>query len=95
MSKLRKAAQGQPCMVRLPDCDGGGDTTVLAHYRMAGYCGVGLKPDDEMAAWACDPCHAAIDGRRKLDGWTREEIRLAHAEGVMRTAVERKRLEAA
>ena len=90
MVNLRKAAQGRECMVRLPGCDGGGDTTVLAHYRLAGYCGVGMKPDDDMAAWCCWPCHDRIDGRVKLPGWTRDEIRLAHAEGCLRTAVERK-----
>lgn len=58
MTILRKAARGQPCMVRLPGCDGGGETTVLAHYRMAGYCGTGMKPPDELGAWCCDRCHA-------------------------------------
>ena len=82
---LRKLARGRVCMVRLPGCNGGGDTTVLAHYRLAGTCGVGMKPDDEQGAWACDRCHDVVDGRRTLDGWTRAEIRLAFAEGVLRT----------
>ena len=72
-------------MIRLPGCDGGGETTVLAHYRLAGYCGVGMKPDDRLGAWACASCHDIVDQRRRLDGWEREQIRLAHAEGVMRT----------
>lgn len=91
MTNLRKAARGQPCLVRLPGCDGGGETTVLAHYRMAGYCGVGSKPPDELAAHACANCHDLIDGRRKLEGWARNEIRLAHAEGCLRTIAERGR----
>lgn len=82
---LRKAARGQPCMVRLPGCDGGGETTVLAHYRLAGTCGIGIKPDDAQAAWCCFNCHEIADGRRKLEGWTKAEIRLAFAEGVFRT----------
>lgn len=85
MSKLRKAARGRPCMVRLPGCDGGGETTVLAHYRMSGYAGMGLKPDDALGAWCCSACHDAVDGRSK---GVREEVRLAHAEGVMRTFAE-------
>lgn len=88
----RKAAQSQPCTVRLPGCDGGGETTVLAHYRLAGHCGTGQKPPDSMGAFACASCHDICDGRRQLPDWargdwSREQIRLAHAEGVMRTQV--------
>ncbi len=84
--KLTQLANGQPCLVRLPGCDGGGETTVAAHYRMAGMCGVGIKPPDILAAWCCHHCHDVIDGRQPAPhGWTRAEVRLAHAEGVMRT----------
>lgn len=89
---LRKAARGKPCMVRLPGCTGGGDsdgTVVLAHYRLAGYCGTGMKPPDELGAWCYARCHDAVDGRSKRIGLTREAARLAHAEGVMRTMLER------
>lgn len=88
---LRKAARGKPCMVRLPGCDGGGETTVLAHYRLLPYCGTGIKPPDELGAWCCVRCHDVIDGRSKRIGLTREAARLAHAEGVLRTIVERTR----
>ena len=91
---LRQLARGQPCLVRLPGCDGGGDTTVLAHYRMAGYNGVGMKPPDVMGAWCCAKCHDLIDGRAHLANLTRVEARLAHAEGVLRTAVELEKLNA-
>ena len=84
MKDLRKLARMQDCMVRLPGCDGGGETTVLAHYRLAGYCGTGIKPPDLMAAWCCAHCHDQIDGRTMSHG-PRELMRLAHAEGVMRT----------
>lgn len=85
---LRKLARGKPCMVRLPGCDGGGETTVLAHYRLAGTCGMGMKPPDLCAAWACDRCHACCDGRAPTpDGYTRDQVRLAHAEGVLRTII--------
>lgn len=96
MSK-RREARGKPCMVRLPGCSGGGDDTVLAHYRLAGYCGVGIKPPDEMGAWSCHICHDLVDGRKPCMelGFTREEIRLAHAEAVMRTNVERRLRETA
>ncbi len=84
---LRTEARGKPCMVRLPGCDGGGETTVLAHYRLAGYCGTGMKPPDELAAWACWSCHERIDGRNREFNGT--HVRLAHAEGVLRTIAER------
>lgn len=82
---LRKLARGQPCLVRIPGCNGGGETTVLAHYRLAGTCGVGMKPDDSQAAFACSHCHDVCDGRKPMQGYTRTEIRLAFAEGVLRT----------
>ena len=82
---LRKSARNQPCLIRLPGvCDGGGETTVLAHYRLSGYCGTGKKPPDLLGAFACGPCHDVIDGRRKSD-FERDFLRLCHAEGVMRT----------
>ena len=90
MTEARKAAKGQPCMIRLPGCTGGGDTTVLAHYRLAGYCGTGIKPDDDVfGAWACANCHDAADGRRNC-GLPKVEVRLAHAEGCMRTQMARR-----
>jgi len=85
----RKAAMGMPCMVRIPGvCNGNPETTVLAHYRLTGYCGVGLKPDDSMGAWACSACHDVIDGRIRNAHHSRVELHLMHAEGVMRTQVE-------
>jgi hypothetical protein len=85
MTKLRKAAKGKPCMVRVPGiCTGGGEYTVLAHYRMAGACGVGMKPPDVLGAWCCHACHDAVDGRNR-QGRDYEFLRLCHAEGVFRT----------
>ena len=85
MTDLRKLARNQPCMVRIEGCDGGGETTVLAHLRMPGYCGTGIKPDDlAFGAWCCARCHDAIDGRRKT-GMTHEQLHAAHADGVLRT----------
>jgi hypothetical protein len=85
-TKLTKAAHGRDCQVRLPGCPNNTETTVLAHYRLAGTCGVGIKPNNLQGAWCCDYCHSVCDGRIKApEGMTREDIRLAHAEGVMRT----------
>ncbi|WP_448196713.1 DUF1364 domain-containing protein [Pseudomonas putida] len=85
-TKLTKAARGRECQVRIPGvCNGNPETTVRAHYRMAGTCGAGIKPNDLQGAWACSDCHDACDGRRSdID---RDEARQYHAEGVMRTQV--------
>lgn len=87
MSKvnLRKEAKGRDCMVRVVGvCNGNPETVVLAHYRMGGLNGMGMKPDDIFGAWACERCHSAVDGRTKTE-YDREQLRLFHAEGVFRT----------
>ena len=85
MSKLRKEARGRPCQIRVPGiCTGGGEDTVLAHYRLAGHCGIGQKPMDILGAWSCAACHDAVDGRNP-QGRDREWLRLCHSEGVLRT----------
>ncbi len=63
MTRLRKAAQGQPCTLRLPGCDGGGDTTVLAHLRRFGLAGMAQKPPDWAGVFACFHCHDRLDRR--------------------------------
>ena len=82
---LRKQARGRGCMVRLPEiCNHNSETVILAHYRMAGLSGVGMKPDDALGAWSCSSCHDAIDRRSHME-LERDYVRLAHLEGVMRT----------
>lgn len=87
---FRKEAEGKPCMVRIPGyCLPGNDTVVLAHYSMAGYFGRGLKSDDQIfGAYACDGCHRAIDGKTRTE-FTKDQLRLWHAEGCFRTQVYR------
>lgn len=75
-------------MVRLPGvCNGNPETTVLAHYRLAGLCGMGLKPPDWSAAWACSACHDEIDRRTRV--LEHDFVRLCHVEGVLRTQYEK------
>jgi hypothetical protein len=84
MSKLRNEARGRECQVRLVGiCNVNPETVVLAHYRMPGICGTGMKPDDIFGAWACSACHDEIDRRTRHCEVT--ETRLAHLEGVIRT----------
>lgn len=86
MSALTKAARGRPCLIRLPDCSGGGEDTVGCHFRSISLgAGMGIKTPDWCLAHGCDPCHSAVDGRRHIEGHTKTDIRLAHAIGVLRT----------
>lgn len=69
--------------MRLPGiCNGNSETVVLAHYRMAGLNGTGIKPDDIFGAWCCSSCHDECDGRTRI--MDNEYVRLAHLEGVLR-----------
>lgn len=84
---LRKLAKGKPCLVRIPTvCNHDPATTVLAHIRMAGTCGMGLKPPDTCAAWCCSACHDLIDGRARVKGMIAvADIERAARDGVLRT----------
>jgi hypothetical protein len=83
---LRKEARDRPCQVRLPGiCNGDPATTVLAHYRLAGLCGTGIKPPDLIGAHCCSACHDEVDGRTRTGILSRAELKAAFAEGVMRT----------
>jgi hypothetical protein len=82
--KYTKAARGRDCQVRLPGCLNDTQTTVLAHYRLAGTCGTGMKPNNLQGAWCCSYCHDVGDFRRDV-GLSRNEVRLYLAEGVIRT----------
>ena len=85
MSKITESARGEQCQIRiLGYCNRDPETTVFAHYRLAGYCGTGIKPPDFMGAYACSNCHDICDGRVKTD-LDADEIQAAFAEGVMRT----------
>lgn len=75
VSKLRKAAQGEPCQLRLPGiCNGNNETTVLAHIRRGNVAGVGMKPPDLCAVHACSACHDAMDRRSSMGAITPSEL---------------------
>jgi hypothetical protein len=85
MTNLRKEARGRGCMVRIPEvCNSNSETVVLAHVRIAGISGMGLKAPDLLGAWSCSACHDAIDRRAHLD-LDRDYVRLLHLEGMART----------
>lgn len=73
--KIRSAARGQDCTVRLVGiCNFNPETTVLAHLP-CGQRGVGIKSPDNIAVFACSSCHDAIDGRVKADIDWRDMLR--------------------
>ena len=76
-------------MVRLPGiCNFNSETVVLAHIRLAGVSGIGMKSPDLLGAWCCSNCHAEIDGQTHKSGLSRDELRLAHYDGMARTIMQ-------
>lgn len=68
-------------MVRLPGiCSHNVHETVLAHLRLAGVTGIGMKAPDIMGAWCCARCHEVTEQQKGDDS-----IQRAFLEGVMRT----------
>ena len=60
---IRQAARGETCTLRLPGCDGGGETTVFCHIRRFGNAGVAQKPSDLHGVFGCANCHRMMDSR--------------------------------
>lgn len=85
MTDLRKLARGQDCMVRIPGiCNFNPETVVLAHFRMPGTCGVGMKPSDWQASLCCSACHDAVDQRTPTQ-YTKAELDMMMCQGILRT----------
>lgn len=83
-TKLRASARGELCCVRLPGvCDGGGETTVLAHLPMPGLPS-GSKVSDVVATFACAGCHREIDTGARAD-WPDREHDLRRAQSLTLT----------
>ena len=86
---LRKEARGRGCTVRIPGvCNFNSETVVLAHIRVAGVSGMGLKAPDLLGAWACSACHDECDFRTHKSGLSRDELRLALYDGMARTIMQ-------
>jgi hypothetical protein len=83
---LRKAAKDRGCTIRIPGvCNFNSETVVLAHIRV---WGMGLKSPDLLGAWCCSSCHDEVDGRTHKSGLSRDELRLAHYDGMARTIMQ-------
>ena len=81
-TKIRDAARGQNCCLRLACCNGKPETVVLAHIRKFGWAGMGQKPHDILSVFACHSCHDAMDGRSKVE-CTDADILRGHGETLM------------
>lgn len=93
---LRELARGQYCQVRLPGCLFRPETVVLAHLRRAGTAGLGQKPPDLCAVYACARCHDIIDGRAAIRNLSRAELDRAVLDALCRTlAIVQKEIERA
>ena len=66
-------------MIRLPCCNGNPETTVLAHLRLIGISGFGLKAPDALGCWACYDCHMWADSHHD------DETKIAFYEACFRT----------
>ena len=82
MSKITQSAKGKDCQIRIPSvCNGDPSTVVHCHLNGGG---MGMKHHDIHGARGCSSCHDAVDGRKKTF-YTRNELKLMHLEGVVRT----------
>lgn len=62
----RQNARGRQCTMLLDCCNHDPQTVVLCHLRMFGAAGMGEKPDDWFAVFACSACHDALDRRDNM-----------------------------
>lgn len=86
MAKLRELARNKPCQIRSHVCNHDPETTVLAHVRLIGISGMGLKSPDLLGAWACCACHALVDGQ--AGHMSRDARDLLLLRGMARTQAE-------
>ncbi len=60
--KLLDLCQGQPCMLMLPCCTGGGEDTVPCHSNQLVHGkGMSEKAGDQFAVPGCAACHRELD----------------------------------
>ena len=80
---IRNAAKGEHCTLQIVGaCQGGTETTVLAHLPDESH-GMGRKADDLSACYACGACHDVLDGRQR---WPESEDRPDVRQFYMRRA---------
>jgi hypothetical protein len=61
---VTQSARDQACTLQIAGFQcAPNETVVLAHIPMMGNHGTGLKADDVCGCYACETCHALLDGR--------------------------------
>lgn len=85
-SRIRNAARGQRCTIRLPGiCSYDDTTTVFCHFSYA-TSGMGMKPSEMSGAFGCSKCHSVVDGREKRPhGVLIEDVEWCKARGMVET----------
>lgn len=91
MSKITESARDEECTIRLPFiCKRTTDTTVFCHISGIRF-GHGTAIKTEFGAYGCSACHDAVDGRLCIDTeYSRDELKIAHYEGVFETLMKLK-----
>ena len=78
--RLRALARDRDCQIRLPGvCNGNRESVVLAHIRLPGVSGFGIKAPDLIGAWACSACHTYVDTHKD------DKTKVSFYEGFIRT----------
>jgi len=78
--RLSKEARGRECQGRIPGaCNFNSETTVLAHFRLIGISGLGIKAPSWCGAWLCSGCHTLVDSCKD------DDVQLDFAKAVLRT----------
>lgn len=78
--RFTKLARGKDCMIRLPAvCNRNSETTVLAHLRLSGLSGMGMKVHSFLGAYACSACHSFVDAHHD------DKTKVAFYQGIFRT----------
>lgn len=90
--KILKAANGEPCLMRSPVCNGDSSTTVFCHLNEGEFGkGMGQKADDCAGFFGCSSCHDWYDGRMNTGhekGW-RDEMALRAAVHTFRRLIDK------
>jgi len=87
MTKIRKAAKGEDCTLRLfPYCNNNPETVVLCHLPSDSK-GWAIKSEDYAGVFACSECHAILDGvnQKAIKDLGKEEIHRCTIQALLRT----------
>jgi hypothetical protein len=62
MTPERKAARDKPCLLNVANvCNYDPQTSILAHLRFLGECGMSYKPSDQRGVHSCSACNTWTD----------------------------------